>query len=334
MSKGFCLSFSSGRVTGIRVLDPGTCSVVEYDLADRVMWAAVPIPHCDDPMRFDPEVQHALGQYQLGLPRIPVVGRSGELMGRGTGSSLEFQEYREYLPGDDIRHLDWSTYARSDTLMVRLYREEISPRTEIYLDATRSMTTGDGLKERVAKQLASLLVQLCGRLGARPAFYLLNDDRPLQAQSLEVLDSLAAIPFDAVTPLPELLAAGMLPLKSQSVRIVISDFLYPHDPGAVIRRLAGGAGVLWVIQILSGWEASPTEMGGRRVIDIESDLHTDLMLNRSAIASYKERLARLQEGLIRECRRAHAPFATLIADRGLTTLCRQELCPAGMLRSS
>lgn len=57
-------------------------------------------------MRFDPEVQQAAARYQLGLPRMPVSGRSGELLGRGTGSSLEFQEYREYQIGDDIRHLD------------------------------------------------------------------------------------------------------------------------------------------------------------------------------------------------------------------------------------
>ena len=94
-------------------------------------------------MRFNPEVQQAAARYQLGLPRMPVSGRSGELLGRGTGSSLEFQEYREYQFGDDIRHLDWAAYARSDALMVRLYREEISPRMEILLDASRSMTSVD-----------------------------------------------------------------------------------------------------------------------------------------------------------------------------------------------
>src|SRR5262249_56199732 len=116
----------------------------------------------------DPEVQRAADVYQLGLPRAPAAGRSGELLGRGTGSSLEFQEYREYVPGDDIRHLDWGAYARSDTLMVRLFREEISPRTEILLDASRSMTAGSEMKPRVAPQLAGLFPLLSGRLGGRP----------------------------------------------------------------------------------------------------------------------------------------------------------------------
>src|SRR5260221_4105589 len=103
----------------------------------------------------DPEVQRAADTYQLGLPRAPAAGRSGELLGRGTGSSLEFQEYREYVPGDDIRHLDWGAYARSDTLSVRPFRQQISPRTPIRIDASRSMTTGGPLKSRLTRQLAA-----------------------------------------------------------------------------------------------------------------------------------------------------------------------------------
>ena len=91
-------------------------------------------------MRSDAAVRRAADTYQLGLLRVPASGRAGELLGRGTGSSLVFQEYGEYTPGDDIRHIDWAAYGRSDTLMVRLYREEISPRTEILVDASQSMS--------------------------------------------------------------------------------------------------------------------------------------------------------------------------------------------------
>jgi hypothetical protein len=283
-------------------------------------------------MRSDPEVQRALAAYQLGLPRMPVAGRTGELLGRGTGSSLEFQEYREYLPGDDIRHVDWAAFARTDALMVRLYREEISPRMEILLDASKSMTTGEGQKERVAKQLVSLFAQLAGYMGGRPSIIPLNDDRPLRPMSLDGLDALAALPFTGVGTLPDLLAESLVPLKPQSVRIVISDFLFPHDPDPLLRRLAGGAGALWIIQLLGAWEADPTELGGRRMIDIEAGGHTDLLVNKRAITAYKQRLERLQEGLARGCRRVHARHVVLVAERGLETLCRDELCAAEMLR--
>jgi len=265
------------------------------------------------------------------LPRAPAAGRSGELLGRGTGSSLEFQEYREYVPGDDIRHLDWGAYARSDTLMVRLFREEISPRTEILLDASRSMTSGGKLKSRVACQLAAVFALLSGRLGGRPAIVPLADG-PAVVLGLDGLDRLATLPFAGRTTIAELLSDHCVPMRRQAVRIVISDFLFPHDPAALIRRLASEASALWLVQVLSGWEAAPTPHGGRRLIDIESSDETDLVLDRRAVEAYLGRLSALQQELLRNCRRTHSTFVSLVADRGLAALCRDDLCASGLLR--
>jgi uncharacterized protein (DUF58 family) len=282
-------------------------------------------------VRHDPDVQQALAAYRLASPRLPVAGSSGELLGRGTGSSLEFQEYREYLPGDDIRHVDWSAYARSDALMVRLYRDEISPRTEILLDASRSMTTGGGIKARVARQLAAALALLSARVGGRPSVVVLDDARPSRALALDALENLAGLPFSGTTTLAELIAENMVPLKRQAVRIVVSDFLFPHDPEALVRRLSRESGALWLIQLLNAWEADPSPSEGRRLIDVETQGAVDLLLDRKTIAGYRERLGRVQEGLRRSCRWAHGRFVTLVADRGLPSLCRDDLCAAGLL---
>ena len=279
----------------------------------------------------DPEVQRAADAYLLGLPRSPAAGRSGELLARGTGSSLEFQEYREYVPGDDIRHLDWGAYARSDTLMVRLFREEISPKTEILLDASRSMTSGGETKPRVARQLAAVFALLSARLGGRP-FVVPLDDGPAVPLGLDALDRLSTLPFTGRTNLAELLHDHLVPLKRQAVRIVVSDFLFPHDPAALVRRLASEASALWLVQVLSDWEAAPTALGGRRLNDIETGDQADLVLDRQAVAGYLGRLAALQQELLRNCRRAHATFVSLVADRGLAALCRNDLCAAGVLR--
>ena len=279
----------------------------------------------------DPDVQRAVDMFQLGLPRLPASGLSGELLGRGTGSSLEFQEYRQYIPGDDIRHLDWGAYARSDTLMVRLYREEISPRTEVLLDASRSMTSGGEIKPRVAKQLAALFALLSARLGGRPTLIPLDGPSP-QSMTLDGLDLLSKLPFDGRITLLELLATNSIPLKRRAVRIVISDFLFPHDPAALIRRLATDASALWIVQLLNQWEAEPTALGGRRMIDIETGGESEILLDRAAIAAYRQRLTMLQEELLRNCRRVHASFAIVVAEKGLAALCRDELCAAGMLR--
>lgn len=280
----------------------------------------------------DPLVQRCLDGFQLGLPRIPISGRAGELLGRGSGSSLEFQEYRQYTPGDDIRHLDWSTYARSDQLMVRLYREEISPRTQVFVDASRSMNTGEGAKAIVTRQLAALFCLLSARLGGQPQLVPLTDDTPLRPLTIDGLELFYDTPFTAQATLPELLEHRALVLKPQGLRIVISDFLFPHDPEALVRRLASGASVLWMIQLLNGWEANPSALGGRRLVDIEAGSELDLQIDDRAIQRYLQRLTALQTELQTQCRRAHASFVTLIADDGLETLCRGPLSAAGLLR--
>src|SRR5690606_938209 len=112
--------------------------------------------------------------------------------------------------------------------------------------------------------------QLSARIGGRPTLIGLTDDRPLVPMGPEGIDRLESLPFTAVGTLTDLLAASAVPLKPQAVRSVISDFRCPHDPGSLIRRLATGASALWIIQLLSAWEADPSEMGGRRLVDIES----------------------------------------------------------------
>jgi uncharacterized protein (DUF58 family) len=55
------------------------------------------------------------------------------------GFSVEFSEHRDYVPGDEIRHLDWRAYARSDRYYIKLYEQETNLRATIVLDTSASM---------------------------------------------------------------------------------------------------------------------------------------------------------------------------------------------------
>ena len=76
------------------------------------------------------------------------------------GFSIEFAEHREYVPGDEIKHLDWTVLARSDRYYVKQYEQETNLRATICLDASGSMgfngtsDAGDGKKARKKKVLA------------------------------------------------------------------------------------------------------------------------------------------------------------------------------------
>lgn len=58
------------------------------------------------------------------------------------GFSVEFADYRQYVPGDDVRHVDWRVYGRSERLYIRQFEEECNLRLYILLDASRSMAFG------------------------------------------------------------------------------------------------------------------------------------------------------------------------------------------------
>src|SRR5437660_4823682 len=77
------------------------------------------------------------------------------------GFSVEFSEHREYAPGDELRHLDWRAYARSDRYYVKLYEQETNLRATLVVDTSGSMRFGSPLaKIDYARHLAACLAYL------------------------------------------------------------------------------------------------------------------------------------------------------------------------------
>jgi len=111
---------------------------------------------------YAPEKLARIGNLQL-LARSVVEGYiSGLHRSPFKGFSVEFAEYREYLPGDDLKHFDWKLYARSDKKYVKQYEEETNMTCTLLLDASGSMAySSDGLtKFEYACYLAAALSYL------------------------------------------------------------------------------------------------------------------------------------------------------------------------------
>ena len=84
----------------------------------------------------------------------------GNHQSKSFGSSCEFSDYRDYIPGDDIGKIDWNAYARFDKLFLKLYLDERQMHTRIYIDGSRSMNHGDSKKGEQAIKLAATLAYL------------------------------------------------------------------------------------------------------------------------------------------------------------------------------
>jgi uncharacterized protein (DUF58 family) len=271
-----------------------------------------------------PAVRAAAAPFRIAMPRSPVRGGFGERLGANAGSSLEFQDYRQYAAGDDLRHVDWAAYARSEILTVRLYREEVAPRIDVVMDNSGSMTVTPE-KAKAYGELLGLFACAAESTAADVRVITGSGAEPTRLQRAEDLDRLldCSASFSALEKLP-------LPLRRLSVRVVISDFLFPHDPDSLIAHLARDAAALAPIQLTLREESEPAVEGAFRLVDIEGNGEEDLVLDANAIREYRDRFNRLRRGLDRASRRAAARFAHVTAGAPLIETAR-AIASAGVL---
>jgi hypothetical protein len=129
------------------------------------------------------------------------------------------------------------------------------------------------------------------------------------------------------------LEATHLPLRRHSLRVVVSDFLFPHDGDALASRLARDGSWLALVQLTLPDEADPGVAGAVRLIDAEGRGEFDLVLDARAVADYRARFSRLRTGLSSGARRIGARFTYLAAGRSIRDMGR-ALTGAGILEAA
>ena len=159
--------------------------------------------------------------------------------------------------------MDWAAYARSELLTVRLYREDVAPRVDLVIDVSRSMAVTEQ-KRRAHGELAALFACASASTTADSLVITTPDPDPPRLRRPEDIER--ALACDAAA---SALEAPHLPLRRRSLRVVVSDFLFPHDADVLVGRLARDGASLSIVQLTLREEAEPEASGGRRLIDVE-----------------------------------------------------------------
>jgi uncharacterized protein (DUF58 family) len=197
-----------------------------------------------EPRFLDPAVIARIGTMELKARTIVEGFLSGLHRSPFKGFSVEFAEYRQYIPGDDLSTIDWKVYARSDRHYVKKYEEETNLDCHLLLDVSASMSYGSGgvSKLEYGSFLAASLAYLMAR--QRDAVGLIAFDerivnrlpasaRPGHLRSL--LLALERLPAgersDVSRPLHQLADA----LVKRSMAVLISDLL--DEPERVLKGL-------------------------------------------------------------------------------------------------
>jgi uncharacterized protein (DUF58 family) len=99
----------------------------------------------DDPRRFlHPDTISKITRLELRARHVVEGFVSGMHRSPFYGHSIEFVQHREYVAGDDVRHLDWKVWSKTDRYYIKLYEEETNLRTQLVIDVSESMQYGRG----------------------------------------------------------------------------------------------------------------------------------------------------------------------------------------------
>jgi uncharacterized protein (DUF58 family) len=278
------------------------------------------------------EGERAGQRYALGLPRQTPRGATGAALGQRAGSSLEFKDYRDYQVGDDLRHIDWNAFARSDQLSVKLFREEITPHVDVVLDVSRSMALEDSAKARASLALTALLVTAAANAGYGHAAWLMGADlRPVPNGSARPT-AWGDFELDHRGSPAQLLARGAPAWRPRGVRVLVSDLLWVGEPLLALKQFTEGASAAVVIQLLAEADVNPPSDGALRLVDSETAQMREIDVDTVLVRRYREALARHQQNWHQACRQSGAIFTTIVAETLLREWKLDELVAAEFLR--
>ena len=182
------------------------------------------------------------------LSRITSLGLRAQRVMEGTisglhrsplhGVSVEFADYREYSPGDDLKRLDWKAYARSDRFYIKRFEEDTNLRGTILLDASSSMKYGRGAMTKFdyASTLAASIAALCVKQRDAVGLAIFDDAeriflRPVatQAQLHKIVELIEKTKPQRTTELGAVMHKVSEQIKSRGLVVVISDLLLDLD---------------------------------------------------------------------------------------------------------
>lgn len=259
-------------------------------------------------------------------------GMAGEFQGAGTGSSIDFQDHRAYMPGDDPRHINWQAYARTGSYTMKLYREEVRPVIDIILDASESMFF-DPVKAARTAELFYFAVVSAIQAGASTQIHILRGDAytilPMDAvvshHWLETVKSMQ--PENTASPL----ALDQIQFRGNAIRVLISDLLFEGDPTPPLRLLNIQQGKPILLVPFLKTEAQPSWEGNYEFVDAEREGSHPHRIEHNTLKLYRKAYAAHFAEWHTAARRFNAPLARVCADTPLLHALNEEAVQAGAL---
>jgi len=274
--------------------------------------------------------------------RVPMMGNvAGKHRSPHRGSSVEFAEYRKYVPGDDTRRLDWKAFARSDRYYIKEFEADTNLRAYFVVDASGSMKfSGDAepkiqFARRVAASLAYLLVNQGDAAGLSVCTDKLHLEVPPSrrpAHLERLFTTLGSLEPSGETGLVPALHTIAEKIGQRAFVVILSDlFTDPEALGDALQHLRYRKHDISVFHLMDPLEIGFNFDSPRRFVDIEDG--TALVSEPNLIADeYKAALHEFLTTVRAKCHDANADYQLVTTDTPVEPLLR-EFLTARIVRS-
>lgn len=271
-------------------------------------------------MQIDTSFLHELDRFNLIVKKRVTSNYRGSRRSMAKGRGIVFSDHRIYVPGDDIRAIDWRVYGRTDDLFVKMYEEEMSLVVHILIDLSRSMDFGRPLsKADYASMLGVGFAYLTMKENEKFQFSTFSDtlvtfkSKKGMHQLASTITYLNKLKPDGITSFRDIMEQYKRYVHGKSLIILISDFL--SDIEEIRRGLVQfGKHDLKVIQVLDRVEKDLKFSGDMRLKDSESDQILRTFVSPSLRSKYQHNLGAHTEQIEKACLNMGANFHQVTTD--------------------
>lgn len=293
-----------------------------------------------------PEIALLNPQLLAQLERLELMSRKifrgrmkGERRSKRKGQSVEFADFRNYVPGDDLRFIDWNLYARMDRLFLKLFLEEEDLHVYILIDASTSMEFGEPTKLQYAKQLAAALgyigltradrvkIESLGTSHRNPGPVLRG-----RASVWRMIEHLNSIQPGENISLAEGIKNFCIRNQSKGILVLITDLMDKAGYDRALKLLVAQQMDVYLLHVLSPEELNPEIKGDLRLVDAEDSDIAEVTVSRPLLDRYKRTLAAFVDGAKDYCTRRGMSYLMTSTETPVDKLVGTYLRKRGLVR--
>ena len=262
------------------------------------------------------------------LLKTPMTGFfGGSRRARSYGNTVEFADFREYFPGDDIRRIDWNVYARFEKYFIKLFTDERQMHNQIYIDCSASMACGKPEKAAAALRVAAAFGYLSVASMDRVSYKLMKEttledigfkitNKDSFYRAAQVLED---VEFEGDLDLEKAIVGAEALGHDDGLTIIISDFMTESNWKKAIDFLLYHRREVMLIQVMSPDELYPdfdgrVHMMDSEALDIADGRNMRVVVTKKMVEAYQKALDEYEKEIIDFCAARNVTFFTVLSD--------------------